>query len=358
MKTNLDKLKKSVEDVPLPRDDSQIFLFGSGTLGVLAIQTLRNHMKLVAICDNNEEKQGQIIEGIPCIPPAELKNYRDPFVLISTIKYYHSIHEQLEEMNIPNCGLDAYIVRHHFEEIKDTYQLLDESSGNVYADVLWGRVTGSLSALEQCCTVDEQYFCLPPFKYIDHLGGALIDCGAYVGDTVESMVKNTLRDFHRIYAFEPTEKMFHALQKRVDFLSGIWALDEGQIVCEKKGVGRRHSFMPLYTNDASPICNYISEYGETGNSVEIVSLDEYLFQHREEKVSFIKADIEGSEWDMLQGAEQTIRRDKPMLAICIYHNIFDFFRIPQYLHTLVPEYRFFVRHHSISDVDTVLYCCV
>ncbi len=93
MEVTIDKIERIVEGTPLPADDSQIFLFGSGLLGVLAIQTLKDNVKLVAICDNNEKKQGQIIEGIPCISPEELKDYRSPFVLISTIKYYHSIHK-------------------------------------------------------------------------------------------------------------------------------------------------------------------------------------------------------------------------------------------------------------------------
>lgn len=66
-------------------------------------------------------------------------------------------------------------------------------------------------------------------------------------------------------------------------------------------------------------------------------------------------DIEGSELEALKGAVHTIQRDKPKLAICIYHKPEDMTEIPLYIKSLVPEYKFYVRHHSNCWTDTVLY---
>ena len=50
--------------------------------------------------------------------------------------------------------------------------------------------------------------------------------------------------------------------------------------------------------------------------VETVSLDCDI----EEKITLLKTDIEGAEWDALLGAKEHIKNDKPKLAISIYHS--------------------------------------
>ena len=77
-----------------------------------------------------------------------------------------------------------------------------------------------------------------------------------------------------------------------------------------------------------------------------------------EAVSFIKMDIEGAERAALRGAEQLIRRCRPDLAICVYHSISDLFEIPLYIHSIVPEYRLYLRHHTPVFCETVCYAVI
>lgn len=89
--------------------------------------------------------------------------------------------------------------------------------------------------------------------------------------------------------------------------------------------------------------------------VPVKSVDDVI---KEKKVTFLKMDIEGAELEALHGAANTIKRDKPRCAICVYHKPEDIYEITAYLHELVPEYKFYMRHYSLCDYETVLYAKV
>lgn len=100
-----------------------------------------------------------------------------------------------------------------------------------------------------------------------------------------------------------------------------------------------------------------SRVGDWDKTVEVdaMSIDSVL---NGAPVSFIKLDIEGSELSALQGAETSIKKYKPRLAICVYHKLDDIIEIPLYIHSLVPEYKMYLRHYSTWHCETVLYCVV
>ena len=77
-----------------------------------------------------------------------------------------------------------------------------------------------------------------------------------------------------------------------------------------------------------------------------------------EPISFMKMDIEGAELRALHGAEKQIRTNRPKLAVCVYHKNEDILEIWNYLRELVPEYRFYLRHHTTAGAETVLYALI
>ena len=69
----------------------------------------------------------------------------------------------------------------------------------------------------------------------------------------------------------------------------------------------------------------------------------------------IKMDIEGAEWDALRGARNVIARDRPVLAICVYHTHNDIWRIPLLIHEILPEHHLFLRAYEGDGFQTVVY---
>lgn len=87
-------------------------------------------------------------------------------------------------------------------------------------------------------------------------------------------------------------------------------------------------------------------------AIPVVALDDVC---KDEAVTFIKMDIEGSERNALLGSERTIARCKPKLAISIYHKPEDVWELPELILRMNPEYALYVRHYSLTAEDTVLY---
>ena len=84
-------------------------------------------------------------------------------------------------------------------------------------------------------------------------------------------------------------------------------------------------------------------------------LDDLVTSGSIKKADFIKMDIEGAEQQALRGAEKSIRRFKPKLAITVYHSLEDFWEIPQWIAQLGLEYKLYLRHFTIHQEETVLF---
>lgn len=109
----------------------------------------------------------------------------------------------------------------------------------------------------------------------------------------------------------------------------------------------------LFISDEGPS----SRINKDGNNIyKSISIDDFVISNNIEKIDFIKLDIEGAELDALKGAKETIVKYKPKLAICLYHQNSDFYNIPVYLKSIVPEYKFYFDHFTLNTWSSILFC--
>ncbi|GHT01177.1 hypothetical protein AGMMS50276_28660 [Synergistales bacterium] len=300
--------------------------------------------------DNNPELMGSIINGKPIKNPAELENGKYAVLIASSPQNCSQISEQLNKLNAPHMSYDSWSVARHFEEYKKVLLYLnDEYSKCAYLSCIYYLLTHSFA---NDFYERNQYFGVPEFAML--VNDVVVDCGAFVGDSVEDYIKNSSSSIRRIYAFEPFDRNFDAMKIRVERLKREWALDDGKIVLVKVGIGAKTGKVRL----SGIVSTYRKSVdGVNGIEMDVFSIDDY-FKGENIAPTVIKADIEGMEQDMLRGAERTIKQNQPKLAISIYHSAEDLFEIAGYIKYIVPNYRFAVRKHCPGCDDTILYAWI
>lgn len=219
--------------------------------------------------------------------------------------------------------------------------LEDDFSKKTYKNVIKYRKTFNIAYLNEVIRLP-QYFQNDIFKPEDH--ELFVDGGAYIGDTAEEFLKFYRgRKGCKLYLWECDRRNIKQIKKtikdKIDYEILPYAMwsEEKEIAFIEDGTS-------------------LARVGEGGNAtVEAKTIDEV---HENDRVTFIKMDIEGAEIEALKGAEKTIKLCKPKLAICIYHEPDHLYRIPLMIKEMVSEYKFYVRQHSDTDSETVLYAKV
>lgn len=70
-----------------------------------------------------------------------------------------------------------------------------------------------------------------------------------------------------------------------------------------------------------------------------------------QRVTYINMDIEGAEKDALLSAQNVIKTNRPVLAVCVYHKKDDLFVIPDLICGMVDGYSFFLRKYPSQIGD-------
>lgn len=294
----------------LPKSDGNIIIFGAGDIGKEILYWMRRiGFEPKAFCDNSSEMSGTFIEGCPVISVDMLeKKYARSVVIIATYKYHTEIKQQLSGLNI-------------------SQQLIYEYERNCLLSY-WGT----------------PYFEDEIFK--PKKNEVFIDAGAFCGETAEEFAA-WCPSYKKIYSLEPDKFNFEKLSDNIlkKKIRDIELIDAG-LWSENKTL-----YITRGGDDGTG-----SHVKDTGiDEVKVVSLDNILGGN---EATYIKMDIEGSEKEALKGAQNTIKKYKPRLAICLYHRSEDIITLPQYILELVPEYKFKIRHYTTFTYDTILYAYV
>lgn len=188
-----------------------------------------------------------------------------------------------------------------------------------------------------------QYFDLPFLEWENK--ECFVDCGCFDGTTSKILSALIGSKLKKIYAFEPMQNNAELCRQALEECVGT----DYQFI--NKGIWDKEAY--VYTFMAAHGQFVMTEQErEDSFKTSATFLDKELSQ---EKITFIKMDIEGAELPALIGAKDIITKQRPKLAICVYHKVDDFYRIPEYILSLNPEYKLYMRHYGATTSETVLY---
>jgi FkbM family methyltransferase len=339
-----------------------VFGLGGYFRGTFASRKFKENLGVNILCDNDPQKWGKVFEGLVCVPPDDLTKL-DDLVVIPLVggQSIEGIRKQLYGLNIqrhidPNLYCFEYVqnmprTREWFAKnrILDVYDMLaDKESKRVYATVLCNRIAfgGDLYSTVLC--PGKEYF---PAVFSLGADEVFVDCGAYTGDSMLKFIRALGgKSFKAIHAFEIEAHNFAKLEKKAASLKNA-----ENIFCHRAAVWNKTGILSFGRDSVD---------GGMGGSIR--KTGDVFFMDRVSSVriddvapnaTFIKMDVEGAELNALKGAENTIKGNAPKLAISLYHQLNDLWEIPVYLHEIMPEYRFYVRHYAANAYNTTLYAC-
>jgi FkbM family methyltransferase len=213
--------------------------------------------------------------------------------------------------------------------------LADDTSQKSFLDIIRYRYTADPQYMsDYSVRIDQQYF----EEFMNYKQEVFVDAGGFDGDTSKEFCER-YGDYKKIIFFEPATKNMALARQR---LLGFDRIDFHNIgLSDAKG--------ELRFNPENGSASSISDSGS--ETIRVDTLDNIVT----ESVSVIKMDLEGWELNALRGSEGHIRRELPKLAIAVYHDSSDFRLIFEYILSIHPKYKVYLRHYTQGWSETVMF---
>ncbi len=369
----------SINSIPL---EQPIIIYGYGHAGSMLLKLLklyRPEQKIRYIVDDNLNSN---IDNIPVIKGKELVDiYEDgDLVLISIL-----IHEKIEEELKKHSNIKYSLVRLNYfhddkefeffkelsisskEYIPQVYSLENYDKSKEFEKVLslFDRIEDKvlystiIKGWHEKSDLIKDYFVneFPSigrhyFEYMDFSSmNTILEGGVADGtNTIEFL--SSLSSKSKIYGFDPLfDNYTHTKNKKY-----LLNCDNFEIVT--KGLWHKDDSLDIDISGLLPLAR-VSQKGESNfdksKTISVTSVDNFVKEENIEKVDFIKLDIEGAELNCLQGAVNTLKKDRPQLSISIYHKYEDLYEIPLFLDEVLDNYTYRLGHYHYELGETVLY---
>ncbi len=157
----------------------------------------------------------------------------------------------------------------------------------------------------------------------------VIDGGAYIGDSA-FMFENDFK-INKIHSFEPNFKNYRILRKSIE-LNNL-----KKVIPVNAGLGIEKGLIKI--EDSGSATSLLKQGSE---EIQVTTIDDYVLENNL-NIGVIKLDIEGYGLRAIKGAINTLKQQKPILLLSIYHSSEEFFELKSYIASLNLDYKIIIR---------------
>ena len=145
----------------------------------------------------------------------------------------------------------------------------------------------------------------------------IIDIGAHIG--YYSLIASKKAVDGHVYSFEPFSVSYNLLKKNIE-LNHIQNVFPFQLAVTNK---KEEKILFISDPENSGMTGFNQSENFTGETemANTISLDQWVKDQKLKKLDFIKIDIEGSEFNSLQGMKSVLLEFKPVLFIEVFHTL-------------------------------------
>ncbi len=343
-----------------------IFCYGIGGQWKNCYSLLKDKENELLLFDGDPEKEGQVesLSGQVIHFASKISEYynSDVAVLISCVRNQYEISRILisrygiSEKNLYTYTSEFYeknvykpnAILENFDKIKDiSARLADEESREYYMNIARSRITRDTSYLSpnpkslKCGEYGDVLKIEPEEK--------IVDLGAYTGDTAEMYMDYTEGNCI-VYACEPFKPSFDRMTDRIN--RNHWeknVIPYNCAVCDTVGMAE----ITYDEGDFEMGMNITNTDGSKKQKVDTDTID-HLFS--DEKISYIKMDIEGQEAAAIRGGKNVIAQQCPKLLISGYHRAEDLWELPEAIWNVCAGYRIYAGHSPGISSEIEFYC--
>lgn len=346
-----------------------LVLYGAGDLGRLArdyLKTVGQDFALVVDRNAARLRDDPFWAGVdlatPADVPAALKAGALLVVCIATVPFCH-VEADLAGDGwrdiVPFYDLaESWRHRHPLSngwfadrltsaELEATEQVLDGFADDVSRAhhlqfLAWRRLREEWTFDGAPVTRDDRFFIPEVMRHIDRVR-VFLDGGAHHGAVTARFASRAAATFASIVAVEPDDDSSARFRRMQSALPDDVA---GRIVLLPHALDAERRARVFHAG-----LGYASQLSETGrHAVETRTLDNLGLAP-----DFVKLHLEGGELDALRGGLETIRRNRPILALTTYHNADGIFKTPAWLMEQLEDYRILMRLHGWCGTGSVVY---